>query len=132
MYKENTKITRLINKKRKLLKRWRKNGRISDKLNANKLNQNIRKSIYQEQKEQIRRKIRPGNSKTLWEAFKIASDKEIIQIPNLMTLDDETFTKEKLPEAFAKYFNDKTENLATTCTIDQNIYNGVKILEEVN
>ena len=49
-----------------------------------------------------------------------------------MTLDDETITKEKLPEAFAKYFNDKTENLATTCTIDQNIYNGVKILEEVN
>ena len=46
MYKENTKITRLINKKRKLLKRWRRNGRISDKLNANKLNQNIRKSIY--------------------------------------------------------------------------------------
>ena len=42
-----------------------------------KLNKNIRKAMFEEQRQQIRRKIKPGNSKTLWDAFKIASDKEI-------------------------------------------------------
>ena len=58
----NEKITRLINKKRKHLNNWKCHGRTSDRINANKLNKQIRQSMFDEQKQQIRRKIKPGNS----------------------------------------------------------------------
>ena len=76
-YIENEKTTRLKNYKRKYLKKWKKKGHISDKQNANALNIQIRKAMYKERKQQIRRKIKPGNSKTLWDSVKIATDKEI-------------------------------------------------------
>ena len=60
-------------------------------------------------------KIKPGNSKTLWDAFKIASDKEIVQIPDSMKLNNKTIQKDEIPETFANYFNDKINNLTETC-----------------
>ena len=59
-------------------------------------------------------KIKPGNSKTLWDASKIASDKEIVQIPDSMKLNNKTIQKDEIPETFANYFNDKINNL-TAC-----------------
>ena len=67
--------TKLNNCKRKYLKKWRKNGRVVDRQNANALNPQIRKAMYEERKQQIRRKIKPGNSQTLWDSVKIATDK---------------------------------------------------------
>ena len=75
---DNVKTITLVRKKRSLLKRWKKNGRMQDKLNANKLNIEIRNSLMDTKKQAIRRKIIPGNSKTLWDATKIAMDKECI------------------------------------------------------
>ena len=62
-------------------------------------------------------RIKPGNSKTLWEAFKIASDNEILQIPNTMKLNNTTIQKDNIPETFANYFNDQIKNLANTRNI---------------
>ena len=45
--------------------------------------------MYEEQRQQIRRKIKPGNSKTLWESVKIASDKEITIIPDQMHINND-------------------------------------------
>ena len=75
-YSENEKTKRLINKKRFLIKRWKKYKRLPDKINANKLNLEIRKLLYETKKSSVRQKIKPGNSKTLWDATKIAMDKE--------------------------------------------------------
>ena len=88
--------------------------------------------MYDEKKTQIRRKVKPGNSKTLWDAFKIASDKEVIQIPNTMKLNNVTIHKDEIPETFANYFHEKIETLTSTCTIDPMIHNGSKILESTN
>ena len=40
--------------------------------------------------------------------------------------------KKQIPETFANYFKEKVENLASTCKINQNVYNGEKILEAEN
>ena len=56
----NVKITRLISKKRKHIKNWKRHGRVTDRINANKLNKESRQSMHEEQKQQIRRKIKPG------------------------------------------------------------------------
>ena len=113
----NEKITRLINKKRKHLKNWKRHGRVSDRISANILNKQIRNSIFEERKQQVRRKIKPGNSKTLWESVKIASDKEFIIIPEHMHLNQIPVMKEDRSEAFAKFFKEKVESLARSCTI---------------
>ena len=49
-----------------------------------------------------------------------------------MTLDNKIIPREELPENFANFFQGKVENLANTCNIDQNIYNGGKIIEATN
>ena len=70
-YKENKKNTRLKNSKKKYLRKWRMTGRIADKQNARALNVQIRRAMLEERKQQIRRKIKPGNSITLWDAVNI-------------------------------------------------------------
>ena len=62
---ENTKTQRLVRKKRSLFNKWRQHKRIQDKKSVNSLNKDIRKSIYETKKQNVRRKIKPGNSKTL-------------------------------------------------------------------
>ena len=42
---ENTKTLNLVRKKRSLLQRWRRHGRLQDKQNVKKLNKEIRKSL---------------------------------------------------------------------------------------
>ena len=37
--------------------------------------------------------------------------------------------KENLPETFANFFKSKVETLARTCTTDDTVYNGARILE---
>ena len=49
-----------------------------------------------------------------------------------MHIDDQTFTKENIPEAFGKYFKNKVENLADTCRIDNTVYNGMRIIHSDN
>ena len=41
------------------MKNWKRHGRVADRINANNLNKEIRKSLYEEQKQQVRRKIKP-------------------------------------------------------------------------
>ena len=71
-------------------------------------------------------KIKPGNSKTLWDSVKIVSDKEVNNIPEQMVLNNETIEKDEIPETFANYFQEKINNLAQTCNIDQNVSNITK------
>ena len=52
-----------------------------------------------------------------WLAIKIVSDKEIIQIPDSMKLNNITIQQDEIPETFANYFNDKINNLTETCKI---------------
>ena len=88
--------------------------------------------MFDEQKQQIRRKIKPGNSKTLWESVKIATDQELFTIPEQMLLNNDTIKKEDIPESFEKFFQDKVNNLAQTCNVDPNVYNGERILNSNN
>ena len=74
-------------------------------------NKQIRNSISEEQKQQILKKIKPGNSKTLWDSVKIASDKEVTIIPDQLLLNNLPIMKEERPEAFANFFKEKVENL---------------------
>ena len=56
-YSENTQTQRLVRKKRHLLNKWRLHRRLEDKKLANKLNKEIRKSLLDTKKKNVRRHI---------------------------------------------------------------------------
>ena len=104
---ENTMTQRLVWKKRNMLSKWRQNRRLQDKKSVNNLNKEIRKSLYNTKRQSVRRKIVQGNSKTLWDATKIAMDKECTEIPDTIIHGQDIHKGEEIPEAFAKYFKAK-------------------------
>ena len=70
--------------------------------------------MYEEQRQQIRRKIKPGNSKTLWESVKIASDKEITIIPDQMHINNVPVKKDERSESFAHTYDWLTKDIVTS------------------
>jgi hypothetical protein len=62
-------------------------------------------------KNKIRRQIKPGNSKSLLDAGRIAKEQETAQIPNKMCLDHDIFEGEHIAEAFAKHFITKVVDI---------------------
>ena len=73
-------------------------------------------------------KLLIGNSKSLWDATRIAMDKECIDIPEQVHNGQYTYKNEDIPEAFANYFMDKVETIAQSTVIDEDVFNKIKIL----
>ena len=59
----------------------------------------------------VRCNIRPGNSKSLWEAVKLAKDINIPKLPNNMTLNNNKIDRNDLPDSFANFFKLKTQTI---------------------
>ena len=70
------------------------------------------KTFIETKKKLIRWTIIPNNSKSLWDAVKLAKDlnvEALETIPTKMSVDDTEIKKEDLPQAFADYFRLKVE-----------------------
>ncbi len=52
----------------------------------------------------IRRKIIPGNNKSLWDAVKIAKDIEPTPLPPILTRNGTSYDRMAVPMAFSEYF----------------------------
>ena len=103
-----------------------------DELKA--LNKYIRSYYYDERKTHVRRKIIPGNNKSLWDAVKIAKDIEPTPLPAMLTRDGISYGREAASAAFSEYFKTKITILEEGLTIDEEVWNGEKIInsESVN
>ena len=62
----------------------------------------------------------PSNSKTLWDAVRIAKDLNIETIPKTMFRDNVEIQSKKLPDSFAGFFNNKVNNIVESTNIDNN------------
>ena len=74
----------------------------------------------------IRRKILPGNSKSLWDAVKIAKNINIPTIPENMYYENNLISKDQLPNTFADYFEKKVQTIVREQKISDSVYNGKK------
>ena len=92
------------------------------------LNKFIRHYHYEERKMHIRRKIIPGNNKSLWDAVKIAKDIEPTPLPPILTRNGTSYDRRAAPMAFSEYFKSKISVIEESMTIDENIWNGEKII----
>ena len=97
---------------------------------------NITKSIrnyhYEQRKNLIRRKIVPGNNKSLWDAVKIAKDIEPTPLPETLLEDGKPYNRQEAPSAFATFFKSKVNKLQEDLVINPEVWNGEKIINSSN
>ena len=88
--------------------------------------------MYENKCKNVRKNIVPGNSKSLWNAVKIAKDINISPIPTNMQYDGNTIKIEELPDAFSKHFKDKVDNIISKNNLNGNVYNGSNKIQSNN
>ena len=76
------------------------------------LNHEIKFFYFGQKKPRVRRGLVPSNSKTLWDAVRIAKDLNIETIPKTMLRDNVEIQSKKLPDSFAGFFNNKVNKSA--------------------
>jgi hypothetical protein len=101
----------LVYKHRKLVARWKKNKNPTDRALANQIKKEIRVEVNKTRRDKIRMHIRPGNSKSLWDAVKIAKDEDASSIPPEMSLAGTTKKDEEVAKAFQIHFKKKVEDI---------------------
>ena len=81
-----TNIKHKINKRNRLLKKTISNGTPEKKSLHKTLNKEIKSYFHYSKSKNVRRGILAGNSKTLWDAVKIANDKNVSRLPDKLFL----------------------------------------------
>jgi hypothetical protein len=102
---------------------WKKSGRLEDRSEANNIRKQLKHYVNSNRRNKVRRHIKIGNLKTLWDAVKIAKDENTCAIPRRMRDGDETIDEERLQEAFAEHFSNNVENIVKETAMDNVVYN---------
>ena len=92
------------------------------------LDKEIKKHFLTLKTNRVRRLIVPGSTGSLWKAVKTARDTIFNPLPNRLYLNDTLVPRKELPDAFAAYFDNKIKNLLGDTKVDNNVYNGKKIV----
>ena len=74
----------------------------------------------------VRKCIIPGNTSSLWKAVKTAKDVNVNVLPNTMYEAGDEIDPKKLPEMFAKFFDNKIKDVLAQTSLEENIYIGYK------
>ena len=118
-------IKRKLNLRKKLLRSLKTNKTNVLRDRIKNLNVEIKRHFLIKKAKAIRRKITPGNSKSLWHAVNIAKDANIPLLPTAMTLNNQEINPKDLPDTFAHFFQNKVSSIVNAQSIDQNVYNGI-------
>jgi hypothetical protein len=74
----------------------------------------------------VRRGILPGNSKSLWDAVKIAKNKGVEVIPQVLYLNQQEIKKENSQDVFAGFFFFIIRAIINSSNINEEVNNGKK------
>jgi hypothetical protein len=83
----------------------------------------IKNYYYGKTKLKIRRGILPGNTKSLWDAVKIANNKSSNVLPKVLLKDNCEIPSNDVPDEFAKFFDTKVKNIVLSVNIKEGVYN---------
>ena len=122
--KPNQNVKRKLSLRKKLLKNQKNNPNNLLRDRIKQLNCEIKHHFLDIKKTNIRRKIIPGNSKSLWDAVKTALNVNKPTLPPKMTLNNIEIDNDELPETFANFFKNKVDNIVHEQQIDDTVYNG--------
>ena len=118
-----------INKRKKLLMQQKKSRNEELRQRIKVLDKEIRSYFVTMKASHVRRSIIPGNSGSLWKAVKAARDVNSSELPDKMYLNGILIEEKELPDAFANFFDTKIKNIASEITIENDVYNGKRIVE---
>ena len=124
----NLNVKRKLSLRKRLIKNLKTNPSNNLRDRINNLNYEIRTHFKNSKRNEIRNKIIPGNSKSLWDAVKIAKNVNKPNLPHKLTKNDIEIAPSELPDTFAEYFKNKVENIVLDQTINNEVYNGVRKL----
>ena len=125
-------IKNKIHLRKRLLKKLEKNPSNALRDRIKNLNVEIRHHFQSIKTKSIRRKITPGNSKSLWDAVKIAKNVNITQLPEKMFKNNVQIKTEDLSNEFAEFFKSKVQNIVNEQSIKNEVFNGTQKLTPVN
>ena len=113
-----------LNVRNRLIKSFKrtKNPVTKDQLKSS--DQKIRAYFRTQKKNEIRKSLRPGDSKSLWKAVNVAKDLNPETIPTNLTEESTPIPPSKIPDAFAKFFESKVTKIFNESNIDPHIYDG--------
>ena len=128
----NNVIKPLVNKKRRLLRSYKQSKNPAKLEEIKAINTEIIIKLKNVKKTSIRRCIIPGNSKSLWNAVKMAKDINPNEIPKIIRKAGVEINPGNVSESFAEFFDKKVKSIVSSCTIDENVYNGRRIIPNSN
>ena len=124
----NPNVKRKLSLRRRLLCNLKSNPSNALRDRIKNLNCEIKTHFRGCKKLEIRQKIVPGNSKSLWDAVKIAKNVNKPNLPPKLSLNDVEIAPSDLPDTFADFKKNKVHNIVQEQVINNEVYNGVRKL----
>ena len=118
-----------FNIRKRLLKRMKLGKTLELKQRIKVIDDELKFFYHKNRSKNIRKIIKPGNSKSLWSAVKCAKDLNHGSLPTTMLEGGEEILEENLSDRFACYFDKKIKNVVSQIELDENVFNGNKKLE---
>ena len=119
-------IKRKLNLCNRLLKLLKISPTLDLRSRIKSLNFEICKHFRSIKRNNVRRCIIPGNSKSLWDAVKMSTDTVIDPLPNLMTRGGVPVGGHERSGCFASVFSEKVSTITNSTIVDPLVYNGKK------
>jgi hypothetical protein len=121
-------IKRKLNLRNRLLKLLKNRPTLDLRSRIKNLNFEICSHFRSIKRNNVRRSIIPGNSKSLWDAVKMSMDSVINPLPDLMTLGGVPVGGHERSGCFATFFSEKVSSITNSTLVDPLVYNGEKNL----
>jgi hypothetical protein len=125
-------IKRKLNLRNRLLKLLKIRPTLDLRSRIKNLNFEICSHCRSIKRNNVRRRIIPGNSKSLWNAVKMSMDSVIDPLPDLMTRGGVPIGGHERSGCFAAFFSEKVSSITDSTLIDPLVYNGTKKLAAGN
>ena len=119
-------IKNKFNLRNRLLKIQKQRPTLDLKKRIKNLNIEIKNHFRFQKRNNIRRKIVPGNSKSLWKAVNEAYDNGASTLPDCMTLDGKVIGEHERSDCFANFFENKVKQITDETITDPSVYNGTR------
>ena len=123
-------IKNKINRHDRLLKKTIANNTPEKKSLLKCLNSEIKNYFNQIKSKKVRRSLVSGNSKSLWDAVKIASDVNVAGLPDTLYQNGNELPKDKIASAFGDLFVQKVKSIVESTRINPLVHNGQQKINE--
>ena len=119
-----------INRRNRLLKQFKSRQSVDLKSRIGNLNAEIKCHFFAKTKFKVRKGILPNNSKTLWQAVKIAKNQGTNSIPPNMSFDQKEILENEISNSFTTFFDRKVQGIVESITVDPGVYDGALTIRE--